>query len=117
MSKEPLYPHIPRSKSSIPVAKENEIRRIATGFRKGILGKKSSKAWCFAVSSALVGYLELCGYPCQLVEGTVGDWGHYWLEYNGIIIDPTADQFRTPEGKDMPPVYIGVKPAWYKTEK
>jgi hypothetical protein len=117
MPKEPLYPHIPKSKSSIPAVKENEIRRIATGFRKGMLGNKSSVAWCFAVSSALAGYLNFGGYPCEVAQGMVGNWEHYWLEYSGIIIDPTADQFKTPEGKDMPPVYIGVKPAWYKTEK
>jgi hypothetical protein len=117
MRKEPLYPHIPKNKSPMPGEKEiHSIRRIATEFRKGILGKKSSKAWCFGVCAALQGYLELCGYKCRLVNGTVGDWDHYWLEYDGIIIDPTADQFKTPEGEDMPPVYIGIKPDWYKTE-
>jgi hypothetical protein len=65
---------------------------------------------CFAVSSALAGYLEFCGYTCKLTEGQVGEWNHCWLTFpDSTILDATADQF------GLPSVYIGTKPENYLT--
>jgi hypothetical protein len=42
------------------------------------------------------------------VCGDKGGGSHAWLEVYGLVVDITADQF---EGR--PPVYVGVKDAWY----
>lgn len=35
----------------------------------------------------------------RLVKGSVGEVGHWWLLVDGVVVDPTADQF------DVEPVY------------
>ena len=91
------------------------IVRIATDFREGFLDKSPSKAMCFALCCALVGYLRFCGYECDVDKGNIGDWNHYWIKLpNGTILDPTADQFRHPNGTAMPSVYYGELPHWYE---
>lgn len=101
--------------------KRDPLHRIVSGFRKGILGKRSSAAMCFAVCAPLQGYLSMLGYDAEMVEGKMRykDVGinseHYWLRLSdGRIIDPTADQFKAPDGSQMPAVYIGEKPEWYR---
>jgi hypothetical protein len=94
------------------------ISDIVSEFRNGMLGSKSSGQMCFALGSALVGYLSFCGIKCELTEGNIGDWNHYWLTMpDKTIIDPTSDQFKKPDGSDMPLVYVGPKPEWYLTER
>jgi len=95
----------------------NKLLRDATNFRKGILEGQPSKAMCFAVAAPLQGYLSFTGLKCRLIEGGVGEWVHFWIELpDGTILDPTADQFESPDGLKMPPVYIGKKPDWYLQE-
>lgn len=90
------------------------IVRIATNFREGFLGKRPSNAMCFALCCTLVGYLRFCGYKCDVDKGTIGDWNHYWIRLpGGTILDPTADQFKQPDGQSMPVVYYGKRPEWY----
>lgn len=91
-----------------------EIRKIATEFRSGILGRKSAYAMCLAVSAPLASYLQFCGYNCKLTEGVVGMWNHFWITLpDGTIIDPTADQFNSTY-IPMPKIYIGPLPEHYK---
>lgn len=94
-----------------------ELLKIATGFRKGMLNKRKSKDWCVAVSLPLAGYLNFCGINCSTTDGMIGNYQHCWITLgNGTIIDATADQFKKPDKSDMPPVYIGNKPSWYKVQ-
>jgi hypothetical protein len=95
-----------------------KLLRTVTQFRKGMIGDYSSRDWCFAISSALCGYLSaIHGYHCELVSGKVGRYHHSWIQLkDGRIIDATADQFKNPNGESMPPVYIGKKPEWYKVK-
>jgi hypothetical protein len=90
------------------------LRKIVVEFRKGLLEDRQSKNWCYMVSAPLCGYLQFCGYECTLQEGKIGKYHHFWINLDGIIIDATADQFKKPDGTDMPAIYIGVKPEWYK---
>lgn len=71
---------------------------------------------CYAVCAPLEGYLAYCcSIPVKLIEGEVDNTQHFWLQLaDGQVIDPTADQFKTPDGKRMPKVYIGERPEWYK---
>lgn len=93
-----------------------ELRSTVLSFRKGVLGKEPSDRMCFAVCAPLQGFLSILGYDTQLVEGDFGRTNHFWLKLpDGSIIDPTADQFRKPDGSPMPKVYIGELPAWYRT--
>ena len=92
-----------------------ELLRLVTDFRKGILGKHDSESWCFMVCAPLEGFLPLWGYTAKLTDGHVCGLPHVWLTLpDGQIVDPTADQFKKPNGESMPPVYIGEKPEWYK---
>ncbi len=103
---------------------DKELIKISSQFAKGILGKRNSKAMCFAVSSALQGYLSICGVSTFLIEGEIlvksengsknVTWNHFWLQLDdGRILDATSDQFLTPDGKKMPKTFLGAKPEWY----
>lgn len=95
------------------------LHRIALDFRRGILGDNPSAWMCFAVCAPLQGFLSMLGYQTELINGCLLDGDgdelcHYWLKLpDGRIIDPTADQFSTPE-RPMPEVYIGKLPEWYQ---
>jgi hypothetical protein len=101
--------------------KRYKLHKIASDFRGGILGTMPSALMCFAVCAPLEGFLRVCGYDVELVEGTVelpnGRVAqHYWLALpDGRVLDPTADQFTKPTGEPMPEVYIGERPGWYLT--
>ncbi len=94
------------------------LNRIVREFRAGFLDDEPSSRMCFVICSALEGYLSFMGYNCTLTKGEI-DLGedvaeHFWLTMpDETIIDPTADQFKQPDGQDMPPVFIGIKPIWY----
>jgi hypothetical protein len=98
------------------------LKKIVADFRKGILDGRDSKYMCFAVCAPLQGYLSMIGYKSRLVQGEIKPsvdilTNHYWLELpDGRIVDPTADQFSTPE-RPMPQVYIGKLPEWYHVEE
>lgn len=75
-----------------------EIIRVAKGFTKGLLGKKSTVDMCYVVCSPLVGYLSMLGVDCRLTDGHIehceSELHHFWITLpDGRIIDPTADQF------------------------
>jgi len=92
-----------------------KLKQMAADFTKGLLGSRPSNQMCFAVCTALAGYLNFSGYHCRLTEGKVGKCEHYWLTLpDGTVLDPTADQFKQPSGDAMPRVYVGEKPEWYK---
>ena len=95
-----------------------DIKKIATGFRKGFLGKNPSSGQCFVLSVSLQGYLDFMGCKTDLIEGGIRDtdWNHFWLRLpDGTIIDPTADQFNGFDGlPKMPRIYIGPKPEHYE---
>jgi len=91
-----------------------ELRKMAMGFRSGLLGSRASNSMCYAVSAALEGFMSFCGIECRLTEGSVGDWIHFWITLpDGRILDPTADQFPSKTGKIMPKVYLGKRPEHY----
>lgn len=96
---------------------------IAKDFRKGILDCRPSAWMCRAVCLPLQSYLSVAeGIQTDLVEGVIIDENeneieHTWLRLSsGKILDPTADQFKSPRGKRMPKIYIGPIPDWYLTE-
>jgi hypothetical protein len=95
---------------------KKELMKIVRGFRKGILNGETPHSWCYMVCAPLVPYLHLCGYPCELTEGRVKKkYLHYWITLpDGKIVDPTASQFTQPGGGNMPVIYYGEKPYWYR---
>jgi hypothetical protein len=92
---------------------DKQILKIATEFRKGILGRRKSHRMCAMVSFGLQGYLGFVGLHSKVCEGIVLMPGseavinHIWLELpDGRVLDPTADQFN--DGETIyPPVYLG----------
>ena len=107
------YPALVKTKA----AKINKLLRVVKGFRKGILADRVPEKMCFAVCLPLHSYLEFAGYKTRLTEGYLvidgEQYQHFWLQYNDIIIDPTANQFKKPDGETMPEIYVGQMPEWY----
>lgn len=100
--------------------KFNKLSELCLEFTKGMMGDGTSKDKCYIVCIALVGYLEFVGYKgVQLVEGEVRGMHHYWIEIGQgkdlVMVDPTADQFKTPSGTVMPLVFVGHgRLSWYE---
>lgn len=95
-----------------------ELKKIVTGFTKGLLGKGSATSKCYMVCFPLQAYLTFIGVETELINGEVNSekhtWGHFWLRLkDGTIIDPTCDQFNIEGGLKMPKIYIGKLPDAY----
>jgi len=104
---------------------DKELIKVVTGFRRGILGRRKSTCWCWRICLPLEAYLIGIGVDNRITEGEVHlashnkgiNIGHFWLTLSdGRIIDPTADQFNGMGHDDMPKVYLGKKPDYYKTK-
>jgi hypothetical protein len=67
---------------------------------------------CISVSHDLLGALLDRGHQPRLVKGRFIDptspipYEHYWVECDGHVIDPTADQFNGVTFDDYPPVVV-----------
>lgn len=86
---------------------DKKLVKLASDFRKGILGRGKSDWMCFAICAPLVNLLELYGVRATMVEVDLGDMNHFWLKLDdGRALDPTADQFNR-YGLALPPVYLG----------
>lgn len=105
---------------------DSEIKEVTTKFVAGLLWKKKSRGMCFMVCAPLQGFLAACGVETKLISGEITFnegglthiWDHYWLRLpSGKILDPTANQFKAPNGKQMPAIFMGKKPRWYKNPK
>jgi hypothetical protein len=102
---------------------DKELYKIVNGFTKGLLGKRSSESMCFVVTWTLNSFLTCCGIKSKLVEGEIKlkngyIANHFWIELeDGKVIDPTADQFNSLSEHQMPNIFIGKKPKWYKIIK
>lgn len=92
------------------------LKRLVRAFRDGILDGADPEDHCYMVSAPLETYLCMTSIRCRLVKGSVHEEinCHFWLELpDGTIIDATASQFRRPNGRAMPLIYIGPLPEWY----
>ena len=91
---------------------DNELLEFATEFRDGILDGTPSDMMCAAVCWPLAALLRCDGIQCETVETKdvetdFGTCNHIWIRLaDGRALDPTADQFSTPE-REYPPVYLG----------
>jgi hypothetical protein len=86
---------------------DKQLLKIATEFRKGMLGKDSSRGYCGMVCFALQGYLNAMGIKTTLYEGDWGEGNHIWMVLeDGRVLDPTIDQYNyiTPK---YPMVHLG----------
>lgn len=95
---------------------KKQLLEYTREFRAGILsGTMGPQDMCFAVCAPLQSLLEMMDVPCALVDGAMQDGaGHFWIDLlDGNILDPTASQFRRPNGRAMPAIYHGPKPEWY----
>src|SRR5438045_3839985 len=98
---------------------DKELLRIVAGFRKGIVGKKNPAGMCWKVCFPLQTFISCSGISCKSIEvGILKNaemHAHWCLELSdGRILDPTASQFTDPNGKEMPVIYLGERPTWYK---
>lgn len=98
---------------------ELELKNMAKEFSEGVLGKHGSTDMCFAVCSPLATFLNFSGVECDITEGEIsydgGTWHHYWITLpDGKIIDPTADQFVTPQGNRLKNLWVENKPQDYR---
>lgn len=96
-----------------------------TCFVNGLLKKAKCKhaGNCYAMCQILKPYLS-CFFKVEtLINNAKVKQGrkkvnHYYLFRikDGIIIDPTASQFKKPDGTQMPKIFIGKMPEWYVHE-
>lgn len=93
---------------------DTQLKRVAREFRKGVLGKRSARLMCMAVSAPLQGLLSaLYGMDTELEEVQFPEGNHVWLRLpDGRVLDATADQF----GRE--PIYLGepYEPGWTRGE-
>lgn len=85
------------------------LKRIARDMRAGILGKRSSRLMCMAISAPLQGMLSaLYNFETELEIVDFPDRNHAWLRLpDGRILDATADQF------GLEAIYLGQVPPLY----
>jgi hypothetical protein len=80
------------------------VERAHTAVRRVI-----ARSGCELASALLVGELQAVGWPAAFVLGhylapdaPAGERGplHVWVELDGVLLDPTRDQFPTPYKRD-----------------
>jgi len=75
---------------------------------------------CIEASERIIEEIAKLGGKAKLIEGWVDfyDWEgctdcsydpHSWVEYEGLIIDVTGDQFNMYMYDNMPDIYIGTE--------
>lgn len=86
-----------------------QLKTMCAEFRKGMIGRMSSKGKCAMISWALQGFLSFAlKLETEVYESDVGQWNHLWLKLpDGRVIDCTADQFNPKGKKKYAKVYIG----------
>lgn len=104
---------------------DKQLQKELTAFVAGLLKKaKCDHAGnCLTMSGLIRNYLAIvyrmermeCMVTSTMVQQGKKKINHYYLlrVKDGIIIDCTASQFKFPDGKQMPLVYIGEKPNFY----
>ena len=99
------------------------LNKIVSEFAEGLLkkAKVTHAGNCLTMSQFLKPYLSgLFGIEtlinnCKVKQGRKKVNNYYLIKIkNGVIIDATASQFKKPDGKQMPKVFIGQKPDWYE---
>ena len=95
-----------------------QLIKFCREFRKGVLGKRNSEMMCFAVVLPLATLLDMHGIRSMIMESDLGTTNHIWLQLDdGRCLDPTADQFNNErDGRNMPDVYLGQVPVWYRMD-
>ena len=100
-----------------------ELIEFATDFRRGLLGRRSSRYRCATVSWPLASLLELNGVACAIACCKLSDEAHavqhVWIELpDGRVLDATADQFnKRGQKRKYPPVYLGKPLLFHKGEQ
>lgn len=88
---------------------DRQLVKAARDFRRGVIGRRSSRLMCFAVCAPLETLLALGGVEVRLEELQFVEVNHVVLRLgDGRILDPTADQF------GLEPVYLGPMPTRYE---
>lgn len=103
-------------------ADDAKLLKTVKGFRRGILGKKRPNKMCYAVCAPLQCFLKFGKIKCELLEVCVVQGPDVWFHWvisllDGRILDPTASQFKSPAGEQMPEIYLGERPSWYQLKK
>jgi len=101
---------------------ESKLLKTVKGFRRGILGRKKPNMMCYAVCAPLHCFLKFGKIDCELVEFCIVQGSDVWFHWciklsDGKILDPTASQFKSPRGEQMPEIYLGQRPDWYQLKK
>lgn len=96
-----------------------DMVEIATGFRDGLLGNRSSVGCCYMVSAPLAAMLRgVYGVPCDLVESDHTNmdticYTHFWIRLaDGRVLDPTFDQFCADEPTQ---IYLGAPTIFHQS--
>lgn len=81
----------------------------AREFRETILQGCSSERMCVALSAPLHAVFRARGTESELVITDLGECEHVFLRLaDGLVLDPTADQFNQLSREKLPGVYLGA---------
>lgn len=114
----------------------NLVRSLAEQVRAEVTNGMCdpSAGACIEASEMLAAALQAQGYDAVHYDGGFFkvdnpdyDWGwlgeytnegymdHHWVELDGQVVDPTADQFNIAMRSPMPEVYVGPRAGRYLT--
>lgn len=81
----------------------------AREFREAVLQGCSSERMCVALSAPLHAAFHARGTASELVIADLGECEHVFLRLaDGLVLDPTADQFNPFSREKLPGVYLGA---------
>lgn len=93
----------------------SELLAYAREFREAVLQGCSSERMCAALSAPLHAVLLARGSASELVVSDLGECEHVFLRLpDGLVLDPTADQFNPFSREKHPGVYFGAPALIHK---
>ena len=92
-----------------------DLLTYAREFREAILQGCSSERMCVALSAPLHAAFSARGTASKLVITDLGECEHVFLRLaDGLVLDPTADQFNPFSREKHPGVYFGAPALIHK---
>lgn len=84
-----------------------KLKSLTERIIKHSIGEECPKGFCFSTCFVLSIYLELNGFPNEIICGKMNNTDHFWIYLKDfdVIIDATIKQF----DKNQEAIYIGKK--------
>jgi hypothetical protein len=103
-----------RSHAAIAGADTARIKQIAVAVRRDLEQHGYGGGRCLDASQELAQRLRAAGIEARIVAGKFKmpeartPSPHWWVEAEGLIVDPTLDQFQIGTDEKLPKVFVGT---------